>query len=219
VNAAAAMACRPSTRPAFAEAQKQQVTVPENNWYRFRRQGYAFGWYHADYEGTKMLHHFGGYEGWRAHVSFLPEQRHGVAAVVNSGAPGAQLRDVVAAYAYDVLLGKPDVDAAYVGHLAKLREETRQQLDRVRADAEKRSQRAPTLLRDLYGRLQVRAEGTALRVSMGQLSAPLEPFTKPDTARVELIPGTGEVLGFVFDANAEHASAVKYRDEVFRRVE
>jgi hypothetical protein len=99
----------------------------------------------------------------------------------------------------------PRRDAAYVGHLAKLREETRQQLDRVRADAEKRSQRAPTLLRDastyagtyandLYGRLQVRADRTALRASIGQLSATLEPFTQPDTARVELIPGTGEVL-------------------------
>ena len=215
---------------AFAEAQKQQVVVPETNWYRFRRLGYAFGWYHSDYEGTKMLHHFGGYEGWRAHVSFLPEQRHGVAAVVNTGAPGAQLRDVVAAYAYDVLLGKPDVDAAYAGHLAKLRADTQQQLDRVQADLDKRNQRPPSLTRpaatyagtyenDSYGRLQVRAEGTELRASIGQLAATLEPFTQPDTARVELIPGTGEVLGFVFDGGAEQASAVKYRDEVFRRVE
>lgn len=52
---------------------------------------------------------------------------------------------------------------------------------------------------------------------MGRLSAELEPYTEPETARVELIPGTGEVLRFELDENGR-AVAVKYHDEVFRRV-
>jgi CubicO group peptidase (beta-lactamase class C family) len=214
---------------AFAEAQKQQVSVPESNWYRFKRTGYALGWYHSDYEGTLMLHHFGGYEGWRAHVSFLPKEKHGVAITTNTSAPGAQLRDLIAAYAYDVLLGKPDVDVAYEGHLAKMRTDTDQQIARIRADLEKRSQRAPSLTRassayagryanDLYGTIEVRPEGSAMRASLGQLAAELEPFTEPDTARVELIPGSGEVLRFQF-ADGDRASAITYREEVFRRVQ
>ena len=212
---------------AFADAQKQHVEVnPASNWYRFKRTGYALGWYHSDYEGTAMLHHFGGYEGWRAHVSFLPNEKHGVAIATNTSAPGAQLRDLIAAYAYDVMLGKPDVDAAYETHLAKMRTETDEAIGRIRADLEKRRQRPPSLTRnatayagryanDLYGTIAITSD---LRASLGQLAAPLEPFTQPDTARVELMPGSGEVLYFQF-ANGDRAESLKYRDEVFRRVD
>ncbi|HEX7153769.1 MAG TPA: serine hydrolase domain-containing protein [Thermoanaerobaculia bacterium] len=134
---------------AYAEAQKRQVAAPDRDWYRFTRSGYGFGWYDSKYEGVRMLHHFGGYEGWRAHVSFLPEQKHGVAIVTNTGGPGAQLRDVLAAYAYDVLLGKPDVEAAYATHLAKLRTDMTASMERARADLEKRRQR--TLVADESG--------------------------------------------------------------------
>lgn len=214
---------------AFAEAQKQHVEVnPASNWYRFKRTGYALGWYHADYEGTPMLHHFGGYEGWRAHVSFLPNEKHGVAITTNTSSPGAQLRDVIAAYAYDVLLGKPDVDATYEAHLAKLRTETDESIGRIRADLEKRRQRPPSLTKnasayagryanDLYGTIEIRNDGT-LRASLGQLAGQLEPFTEPESARVELIPGSGEVLRFKF-ANADRAESLVYRDEVFRRID
>lgn len=214
---------------ALAEAQRKQVPTTERDWYRFKRHGYAFGWHHSDYEGTLLLHHFGGYEGWRAHVSFLPQQRHGVAIATNTGGTGAPVRDLIAAFAYDVLLGKPNVEQAYDAHLAKMRGDANAQLERVRADIEKRRQRKPSLTRarsayagtysnDAYGSLQIRMDGDALRASIGQLAAPLEPFTEPETARVELVPGQGEVLKFVFEGD-DHANAVQWRDEVFRRVE
>lgn len=214
---------------AFAEAQKRQVDTPARDWYRFKRYAYALGWYHSDYEGATMLHHFGGYEGWRAHVSFLPQQKHGVAIAVNTSAPGAQLRDLVAAYAYDVLLGKPDVDAAYDAHLAKMRAEADTARERIRADLEKRRQRPPSLQRarstyagryvsDNLGALTIWEDGGTLRATLGRLDAVLEPFTEPETARVELIPGTGEVLRFVYE-NEQRPAAIKYADEVFRRAE
>jgi hypothetical protein len=163
-------------------------------------------------------------------VSFLPHEKHGVAITTNTSSPGAQLRDLVAAYAYDVLLGKPGVDAAYETHLAKLRTDTDTSLANIRAELEKRRQRAPSLTRaatayagryanDLYGTIDVRPDGSVLRASLGQLRGQLEPFTEPESARVELIPGSGEVLRFQFATNGERAEAVKYRDEVFRRID
>jgi CubicO group peptidase (beta-lactamase class C family) len=215
---------------AFAEAHKQQVTTPDSNAYRFRRYGYGLGWYHSEYESVTLLHHFGGFEGWRAHISFLPQQRHGVAAVVNTGGTGAPVRDLIAAYAYDVLLGKPNLGEAYTAHLAKMREEAEQQKARIRADVEKRAQRtsmlahAPQSYAGAYenpalGTLRVRVEGEALRVSLGPLDAVLEPYTEPESARAELIPGSGEVLRFVFDPNGERATALQYHDLVFARVQ
>lgn len=215
---------------AFVEAHKQQVTLPDSNSYRFRRYGYALGWYHSEYEGATLLHHFGGYEGWRAHISFLPQERHGVAAVVNYGGTGAQVRDLIAAYAYDVLLGKPNVDEAYTVHLAKMREGVETQKQRIRDDLEKRAQRTsmlshpPQAYAGVYanpalGTLRLRLDGETLRVSLGPLEAALEPFTEPESARAELIPGTGEVLRFVFEGNGDRPSALQYHDLVFARVE
>ena len=51
-----------------------------------------------------------------------------------------------------------------------------------------------------------------LFASIGGLSAPLEPYTEPETARVELIPGTGAVIRF-------GATSLIYDDEVFTRLE
>jgi hypothetical protein len=48
------------------------------------------------------------------------------------------------------------------------------------------------------------------------LSSVVEAFTEPETARVELIPGTGEVLRFVF-STADRPEAVKLGAETFVR--
>jgi len=45
-----------------------------------------------------------------------------------------------------------------------------------------------------------------------------EAFTEPESARVELVPGSGEVLRFMF-GNADIAQSVKWGDEVFQRVD
>ncbi|HEY0159579.1 MAG TPA: serine hydrolase domain-containing protein [Thermoanaerobaculia bacterium] len=213
---------------ALAEAHEAHVKQLDTNWYRFKRQGYGFGWYHSDYEGTLLMHHFGGYEGWRTHVSFMPAQRHGVAALVNTGGPGAPVRDLIAAYIYDVLLDKPGIDEAYTAHLAKMRASENQKLEAIRADVAARAQRSPTLLRpqpayagayanDDFGTLRIRTEGRTLRATLGQLDGALEPYTEPETARVELVPGQGEVLRFQFEG--ERVTGVKWRDHLFVRVE
>ncbi len=213
--------------PALAEAQKRQVATPQRDWYRFKRYAYALGWYHSDYEGATLLHHFGSYAGWRSHVSFLPKEKHGVAIATNTSGPASMLPDLIAAYAYDVLLDKPHVEAAYAGHLAKMRADVNQSLERMRAEIDKRRQRTPTLLRprasyagsyasESYGMLTVREENGELRAAMGPLDAVLEPFTEADTARVELVPGSGDVLRFAFDGE-KRAVSVKLRDEVFVR--
>ncbi len=214
---------KPLPAAAFAEAQKQQSAY-ERTWYRFKTHGYSLGWNLADYEGEPMLYHFGGFEGWRAHVSFLPEKRIGVAVVTNSGGPSAGLRDLVASYIYDRLLGK---DADYDQHLARMKSDAERSMERARADLQRRRAREPSLTRENasytgrfvsedYGALHIAPAGAGLRASLGQLSAVLEPFTEPETARVELVPGSGEVLRFEIGEDGR-AEKVTYRRKTFRR--
>jgi CubicO group peptidase (beta-lactamase class C family) len=212
----------------YREAHKQQVPVADVDWYKFRRYAYGFGWYWSDYEGDLLMHHFGGFEGWRAHVSYMPKPRIGVAVVTNTSGIGSDVADLVAAYIYDRVMKKPDLEAKYVARSAEMRKLNDEQWQRIAADVEKRSKRAPTLTRDpaayvgiyenpQYGKLSIVKDGNVLRATIGQLSARLEPFTAPDTARVELIPGSGQVVKFQF-GEAVQAAALDWSGDVFTRV-
>lgn len=210
---------------ALAETHRQQTPAKRDS-FLFDGTGYGFGWYQSDLHGEKLLYHGGGYEGWRSVYSFLPERRIAVGALTNAGISHSPL-ELVSAYAYDRLMNVENVDAIYDEKLAQIRA----RWDTVRknhiADAEKRAGRTWTLTRPrnvyagrydspTFGTLTIEQRGETLVASIGRLSATLEPFTDPDSARVELIPGSGDVLQFRLSADGA-PEAVKWGDEVFVR--
>jgi hypothetical protein len=100
-------------------------------------------------------------------------------------------------------------------------------LSGVAAEAAKRAERASQLRHEraayvgryenpLYGVIEIAERDGKLHASMGSMRAPLEPFTEPETARVELIPAQGEVLRFAF-SNDSSSDALTFREEVFER--
>lgn len=214
-------------REAFEIAQRQYTTLSAK-FGPYRRYGYALGWYWSDFEGKTLLHHFGGFSGWRAHISFMPDTRNGVAIVTNTSGLAFDVPDLVANYIYDRLDNRADLATVTETRLAELRASIEKDREAMVADFAKRATRKPTLLRDSsayvgtyanrdWGRITVRQDGNELRASFGQLGGKLEPFTEPDTARVELVPGSGDVLRFQFESGPK-AESVKLRGDVFERV-
>ncbi|MEK6372027.1 MAG: serine hydrolase [Acidobacteriota bacterium] len=211
---------------AFAEAQRQQVAATAER-DGFKGSGYGFGWYQADYAGDKVLFHMGGFEGWRAHVSFMPEKKIGVAVVTNSGGYSGRVLNLIAAYVYDRLLEKPNAEAANAEALAKMKATAQQQRERFLADVAKRAQR-PWMLKHpnaayagryenpLYGTMVIEERGEKLVASLANLRSEVEAFTDPESARVELVPGSGSVLRFTFAGDA--VESMKWDDEEFRPV-
>ncbi len=211
---------------AFQEAQKQQVAAAAERG-RFKANGYGFGWFQGEYDRDKVLFHLGGYGGWQSNVSFMPEKKVGVALATNSGGMGRPVLGVIATYIYDRLLQKPNVEATNAEQLAQLKANFKQQRERFLADVEKRSKR-PWMLQHLnqayvgvyesplYGTLKIEERGDKLVASLANLSAVVEAFTEPESARVELVPGSGEVLRFTF-STGDTADAVKWANEVFQR--
>src|SRR5580765_5581180 len=53
---------------AVQETHKQQVTIADKTFYKYRQYAYAFGWYWGEYDGQLLMHHLGGYDGWCAHI-------------------------------------------------------------------------------------------------------------------------------------------------------
>ena len=199
---------------AVREAHRLQATLSAE-FGPYPRFGYGLGWYWSTFEGDTLLHHFGGYAGARAHVSFMPRHGIGVAVLLNSSGSNAAAADVVANYAYDVLLAKPGREAKYDSLLAAAKADLARIAERIRNERAAIAARPRTLTRPiseytgvygnpLLGEMRIREERDTLIVSIGQLSSRAGNFTQPNTIRVELDPGSGQVIQFrVTDAGVE----------------
>jgi CubicO group peptidase (beta-lactamase class C family) len=206
---------------AFAEAHRKQVDVAVSR-DAFKTNGYGFGWYQAEYAGEKVLFHLGGFEGWRAHVSFMPERKIGVALVTNSGGMSGMVLNQLAAHLYDRMLGKPESDP-----LPKIVAALKEQRERFLDNVAQRAKR-PWMLKHpsgayvgryenpAYGTMIIEQRGDQLVTSLAQLRSVVEAFTEPESGRVELVPGSGSVLRFTF--NGDMVESLKWDDEVFRPV-
>ena len=201
-----------------------------DTFYRYVRTGYGLGWQTADYEGERMVHHFGGFQGWQAHISFLPERGIGVAVLINDSSPiNASAPDVIATYAYDLLLGRPGVNAKYAAERERMARNASEARQRIRADWERRAARPPTpderkpffvgtYENEVMGTVDVRLrENLELWATLGNLSARLDPFTRPDALRVEFLPGSGQVVQFFFRDDRTPADSANVNGTVFRR--
>ena len=202
----------------------------QDTFYRYVRNGYGLGWQTADFEGERMIHHFGGFEGWRAHVSFLPERGIGVAVLINDSAmPAFQSADLIATYAYDLLLGRPGVNARYAADRDRLVQAAAGATERMLADRANRASRPPTpderkpffvgtYENEMMGTVAVRLnESRELWATFGNMTARMDPFTRPDALRVELLPGQGQVVQFFFRDAASPADSAAISGMTFRR--
>jgi len=193
----------------------------------FARTGYGLGWYSGDYRGETLYHSFGSFSGARAHTSFLPARDIGVAITTNDEGAGFIFVDVAATYAYDWFLLGPEAAARNAEEaLARLETEAARQTEAFRADRARRAARTWRLslpaaaYRGRYcnaerGTMIIAGRGAALDVGIGLLRATAEPYTDVDTARVALIPNTGQV--FQFTREGARITAVRTEGSEFRR--
>lgn len=214
-----------------AETHRKQAELDAEFW-RFRRHGYGLGWYVSDYEEETLLHHFGSFPGYRAHVSFMPEHDLGVAVLINELPGGIFLPDAVAAYAYDLVLGKPGPAAKYEEVLADLTRRLEQVQDAVRQDRERRGARPQELPRPLeaytgtfrspaFGGMEVYRRSGRLQARIGRLRSEVEIFDhEREMLRIE-IAGSGRVVRYFFPPEASGetpADSVQLAGDTWLRV-
>lgn len=193
----------------------------------FTRDHYGLGWHIGKYEDYAQLHHFGGFAGFSAHVSFLPEEGLGVAVMINDAVAGTRVMNLLAAYAYDWWLQRPEAQKRGEKGL----EEITGRLEKVgKAVAKDRAQRAERAWQlelpfdayagvyqnDALGTLKVASTADGLEVAIGNLYCAATPYTVTNSIRVELVPGSGEVI--LFDVEGGQAASFRYDDAVFKKV-
>jgi CubicO group peptidase (beta-lactamase class C family) len=110
-----------------AETHRQQATQ-DRMFAAFHRYGWGLGWDLGTYDGDSLVHRFGGFPGFRSHVSFMPDRGVGVIVLTNAGGAGSTLADAVATSIYAILLNKPELERRLDSAVA----ETRAAADRLR---------------------------------------------------------------------------------------
>jgi CubicO group peptidase (beta-lactamase class C family) len=207
-----------ATRAPFAD------TGDEDNGVRVH---YGLGWNVTQHLGEPGYYHSGGFSGFRSNISYLPQRGVGVALFANDVSFATAAMDALMYYVYALSEPGADADGMLRTALETVRERRPQFIDRMRQDRANRAQRPWTLTRpraayagayasDIYGPLRIIAEGEALRAEFGVLRAVAEPFTRPESIRLEFVPGEGTVLQF--EGDEPQPATLIYQEARFQRV-
>ena len=173
---------------------------------------YGLGWQIGKYRNETVIYHHGGFPGYSSHISYLPEKKIAVAVLTNEGFVGQRAGHMLATYVFDWWLQTPDMAGSYDKQLQEIIEKYPQWKQMNQASFAERAKRTSQLTlpaesyvgmyqNDILGTIEITANGNDLTVKMGNINCIATPFTEKDTIRVEMIPGSGEVIKF--NKNAE----------------
>ncbi len=170
----------------------------------FDRGTMGLAWFIGGYRGETLIHHFGGYLGYSAHISFMPEHKLGVVALANSNRAASFLIHQVAADVYDRVLGLEGEDK-----LPALYDRINVILERERTEPDPALPDSPltlskpldaytgTFTSDRYGTLTLERNGDTLTGVIGNLRLS---FYANEENRLTVDYGMGqEIAIFRFD--------------------
>lgn len=171
---------------------------------------YGLGWIIGDYKKEKVIYHFGGFPGYSGHISFMPDKKIGVAITTNESIMGSRVATVLATFAYDWWLNEHGMDTIY----EKKKNELKQMYEGYKRasakDIEVKSKRPSKLslpltdytgefTNEFCGTIRIFVKEAVLHAAIGNMQSSGTHFTQEETIRVELIPGSGQVIKFIKD--------------------
>lgn len=210
------------------ETQRKHVDQ-DRDFGPFHRFGWGFGLDLGTYDGDTIIHRFGGFSGYRSHVSFMPGRDLGVIVLVNGSGPASRAADLAATYIYDRLLNKKEVEVRYTNQLEVIKSqisEFRKKNSEHLAERKSRLKPMSHLLAayaGVYenvklGRMEWRVLANGLEVKMGVMHSRAEIYNaEKNQLRVEM-RGGGEVVEFEFHENSDKSQILRYQGEEFHRI-
>ncbi len=189
---------------------------------------YGLGWNVSQNQGEPAFYHGGGFSGFRSMVAYLPRRGAGLAMFANDNSYSGPAMMALLRYVFALTQsGGADPEADLAAALDRARQQRAEIAARVAADRANRAQRSWRLTRpraayagtyrsELYGDIEVATAGERLEVRFGVMHAAAEPFTRPDSIRLELVPGQGSAL--LFEGDGAQPEALLYQQARFDRI-
>jgi hypothetical protein len=193
----------------------------------FPGAGYGLGWYSGPANGATLYYSMGGFPGARSHMSFMPAHDVGIVALSNDDGVGEMLADVVAVYTYAWFAeGREAAAAAGTQWLERVTQAFTERRTRLAAARTQQAARPWRLSQPIaaytgrfcnanYGTIIISDHGGRPAMTMGRLRADAGPFDRPETVRMEAIPGEGRLLSFTLENG--RANALVYDEDRYTR--
>jgi hypothetical protein len=209
----------------FSKADPARLAQP----YELGPDGPARGWDLATYDGDRMLRRYGGFPGFHAQISLMPDRGLAIAVLTNGGAASVGVADLVTAYAYDVLLAKPSAETTSEARWKMWSEglqDFRAKLAAELAARQARQQPTSLALEDYagtyesptFGRMVLTVDGGRLKTAMGVARSDAEVHdASAHQFRVELTGG-GSLVTFQVPLTASRPASLRFMNETFTRV-
>jgi hypothetical protein len=175
-----------------------------------------------------VVFHFGGYTGFASHLSFMPDQKIGVAIFVNHEI-GMPIANMIAEYAYDLY---NDNTKQLSEHHKMLEKKLPSMLQGIQKSQIKHEEKMAarqwqlkfpkesypgTFHNENFGTLKVWLENDEFRVASGNMSTLATAFPEDNCMRVELVPRSGTIIQYLpEDGNLDK---LNWRGCLFSRVE
>lgn len=203
---------------------QQQVEASHEYVQVFKGKGYASGWRIGEFENEKIVYHFGGYTGYFAHYSFIPEKNIGMAVFTNTDM-GMTAANLISKYAYNLYLqNKREVRKAErilnrkipkaLDKVRKVQIEHEQKLaERTWNLSLPKKQYAGKYHSEKLGSVEIQYQDGQLVITAGYLKTVATPFPAENTMRVELVPGSGTIISF--ELKDEEVVSLFHKTEVF----
>jgi CubicO group peptidase (beta-lactamase class C family) len=174
-----------------------------STFFTFERKSYGLGWYIGAYRGNQLVHHFGGFSGARAHLSFMPEHDIGVVVLQNADEPAYYFLDAVASDVYDIVLYQPMGEQWTKAEEAEAKSRTkaaaRWEGFRSASANDLKMNAAGELHNADWGTLSIAQKGDPMLAHIGDLPIPLYVNIKTGELVAEII---GEKFSVVLEENA-----------------
>lgn len=192
---------------------QQIVTTVDSEFGEFKRTGYAWGWYTGPFLDRQLYHHFGGYSGTHAHVSFMPKEKLGLIILNNEDMLSSRLTGMIAKAIYAKLLNdevtyRDTVESItqFANSLPKIKQHLVQQKQQRRTETWQLSaplkQYVGHYQHSGYGNMHISlTEHDQLQVNWGHTQSIATAYKEKDSMRVELIPNRGQVIKFITSEN------------------
>jgi hypothetical protein len=178
----------------------------------FERKNYTYGWYTGTYKNNLTYHHFGAFDGFRPHLSFMPEQKLGIVILNNEGILNDKLTDVIADFIYSKLLAEKDTESRINAKVLKLKSMAFNYREKT-LTKEKNYTLAPWLLsankqqyignyhHPLAGDIDITLNNEHFFLQWGNLHSSATPFREKDQMRVKFRPTSGQYIQFKMVGN------------------
>ncbi|MEM6813045.1 MAG: serine hydrolase domain-containing protein [Bacteroidota bacterium] len=191
--------------------------------------GYGLGWLHANYKGHKMVTHLGGYIGYKASITFFPEESLGVAVFTNHQELGRSLGNTVSDYIYELYLGNTNAIEKYGDSLLVALKERLKVVQKRETEGKEEwgvpvwnlslSNESYTgkFYNDKDGLIIITYKDGKFVVNSGNLTTYGEPNPDLDCFQVELISTSRKSLCFKRENNT--ITGIDFRDKFFKKID